>query len=69
MKLWNEIKNQFRKQTPLEVAAAELVEAELARLDAATGREFADSQVQYNDARITRLKKFINQTTKEEQAK
>lgn len=67
MTLWKEIKNQFRKPTPLEVATAELVEAELAKLEAETGREFADSQVQYNAARIARLKKFIAAATKEEQ--
>lgn len=66
MKLWKEIKNQFRKPTPLEIATVELVEAELAKLEAETGREFADSQVQYNAARIARLKKFVAAATKEE---
>lgn len=66
MKLWTDLKNTFRKPTPLEIATVELVEAELAKLEAETGREFADSQVQYNAARIARLKKFIAAATKEE---
>lgn len=55
----------FRKLTPLEVATRELIEAELAKLSAASGREFADSQVKYNEARIVRLKAYIAQATKE----
>ena len=66
MRLWTDLKNTFRKPTPLEIATVELVEAELAKLEAETGREFADSQVQYNAARIARLKKFIAAATKEE---
>lgn len=66
MKLWTDLKNTFRKPTPLEIATVELVEAELAKLEAETGREFADSQVQYNAARIARLKKFVAAATKEE---
>ena len=66
MRLWTDLKNTFRKPTPLEIATVELVEAELAKLEAETGREFADSQVQYTAARIARLKKFIAAATKEE---
>ena len=66
MKLWTDLKNTFRKPTPLEIATVELVEAELAKLEAETGREFADSQVQYNAARIARLKKLVAAATKEE---
>jgi hypothetical protein len=66
MRLWTDLKNTFRKPTPLEIATVELVEAELAKLEAETGREFADSQVQYNAARIARLKKFVAAATKEE---
>ncbi len=66
MRLWTELKNTFRKPTPLEVATVELVEAELAKLEAETGRDFAMSQVQYNGDRIVRLKKFVAAATKEE---
>lgn len=66
MKLWNDIKNIWRKPTPLEVATAELVEAELSKLEAETGQEFAASQVAYNTTRILRLRKFIATCVKEE---
>lgn len=64
--LSEKLKDQFRGPTPLEMAMKELVLAEHAKLEAETGREFADSQVQYNAARIARLKKFIAAATKEE---
>jgi hypothetical protein len=66
MTLWKEIKNQFRKPTPLEVATAELVEAELEKLVDETAREHAEASVSYNNARITRLRKYIANLTKEE---
>ena len=49
----------FRRITPAEVAAKELAEAELAMLEAQTGREYAESVISYNDARIKRLRKFL----------
>ena len=67
MKLWTEIKAIFRKPTPLEVATMELMDAEFAKLQAETGREFAEAAVAYNSARITRLRKYIANLTKEEQ--
>jgi transcriptional antiterminator Rof (Rho-off) len=65
MKLWNELKRQFHKITPLELASAELVEAEIKKLEAETAQEFAAAAVAYNTARIIRLKKYINALTKE----
>jgi hypothetical protein len=49
----------FRKLTPAEVAARELGEAELSLLTASTGKEYAQSLIDYNDARIKRLRKFL----------
>ncbi len=49
----------FGKLTPLEIAAAELVEAELAKLQAETASEYATALVAYNAARIKRLREFI----------
>ena len=66
MTLWKEIKNQFRKPTPLEVATAELVEAELEKLVDETAREHAEASVSYNNARIARLRKYVVNLTKEE---
>lgn len=66
MKLWTDLKNTFRKPTPLEIATVELVEAEHAKLEAETGREFADAAVTYNTARIKRLTKYVNDLTSKE---
>jgi hypothetical protein len=42
--------------TPLEMAARELVQAQRAKLEAESAREYAYHMVQYNDDRIERLK-------------
>jgi len=55
----------FRLPTPLSLATAELEEAERALLLAQTGAEYAASTVTYNQARIARLRKYINGLTKE----
>ena len=59
-------KRIFRKLTPLEMATIELVAAERAKLEAETGKEFAEAISGYNIARIARLKKYINTLSKEE---
>ena len=53
------IKNYFRRPTPLEVIAAELANAQLAKLEAETAVDYAVSVVRYNDTRITRLSKHL----------
>lgn len=53
------IRRLFRKITPAEVAAKELADAELSMLEAQTAREYAESVMAYNDARIKRLRKFL----------
>ena len=65
-KLYQALRHQFHKITPLEIASIELIEAEIAKLEAETAQEFAASAVTYNTARITRLKKYINTLTKED---
>lgn len=57
MKDW--IKRLFRKPTPIEVAARELAEAELSKLQAQSAKEYAASVEAYNDNRIKRLKKVL----------
>ena len=59
MNLLQLLKQQFRHLTPLEVAATELVQAELAKLEAESAKEYADAQVKYNTARITRLRAYV----------
>lgn len=49
------LKEPFKKPTPLEVIATELAEAHLAKLQAETGVEYAQSIVDYNVNRIKRL--------------
>lgn len=49
------LKEPFKKPTPLEVIAAELAEAHLAKLEAETAVEYAQSIVNYNMTRIKRL--------------
>lgn len=65
MKLWTEMKHQFRKPTPLEVATAELVDAELEKLVDETALDHAEASVAYNSARIDRLRAYINALTGE----
>lgn len=49
----------LRKITPAEVAAKELADAELSMLEAQTAKEYAESVMAYNDARIKRLRKYL----------
>jgi hypothetical protein len=46
------------------MAATELAEAELHRLEAHSAVEFANSMVAYEDARIKRLRKFLTDAEK-----
>lgn len=47
--------------TPLEMAAKELVEAQRGKLEAESAMEYALSMVDYNDARIKRLRMRMNE--------
>ena len=49
----------FRNPTPLEVARAELMDAEIQCMTAMTARDYAVGIVIYNTTRIDRLKKSI----------
>jgi hypothetical protein len=49
------LKEPFRKPTPLQVISEELAEAHLAKLQAETAVEYAQSIVDYNVNRIERL--------------
>lgn len=55
------LRNYFKTATLLDVANRELAEAELAKLTAQTGQEYAASLVAYNTSRIERLRTFIQQ--------
>lgn len=54
-------KEPFKKPTPLEVIAAELAEAHLAKLQAETAVEYTQSIVDYNVTRIKRLNERVEE--------
>lgn len=57
--MFNDFKKVFGRITPIQTAAAELAEAELALLRAESGVEYASAQVTYNRQRVKRLRAFI----------
>jgi hypothetical protein len=57
----NWIKEIFRKPSPLMLAARELDDAKRELLVAQTHRDYADSSVRYNEMRIARLEKVLNE--------
>jgi len=59
MTITQQLKRIIRRLTPAEMAATELAEAELHRLEAHSAMEYASSVVSYEDARIKRLRKFL----------
>ncbi len=59
MTLTQQFKKMARRLTPVEMAAAELADAELHKLEAHSAVEYATSVVSYEDARIKRLRKFL----------
>lgn len=65
MLFFEPLKPLFRRKSLLEIASAELGDAELQKLSAQTAQEYAEAAVAYNTARIARLKKFIAAQTKE----
>ena len=63
--MFSQIQRIFTAPTPLERATIELVDAEHAKLEAQSAVEYAASLVTYNEKRIARLSKYINEATKE----
>lgn len=59
------IKHIFRRRTLLELAGAELAEADLGLLQAHSAREYAEAMATYQAARIKRLRAYIAAQTKE----
>ena len=49
------MKEPFKRPTPLEMIATELADAHMEKLSAETAVEYAQSIVDYNVVRITRL--------------
>ena len=55
------LKEPFKKPSPLEMIAAELAHAHLEKLEAETAVEYAQSIVDYNVNRITRLNERVEE--------
>jgi hypothetical protein len=55
------VKDLLKAKTPLEMAQKELIEAQLAKLQAETSVEYSQAIVNYNEQRIFRLYKIINE--------
>ena len=63
--MWFDIKRMLRQLTPGEVAARELVEAQLSHLEAQTAQEHAAALASFHAARGRRLAAFISALPKE----
>jgi len=55
------MKRLLATPTPLEMAARELVQAQRAKLEAESACDYASSMVMYNDERIERLARRLNE--------
>ena len=55
------VKDLLRQKTPLEMVQKELIEAQLAKLQAETSVEYSQAIVDYNKQRIMRLSKRIQE--------
>lgn len=60
-KLFELLREPFKKPTPLEMISAELADAHLSKLEAETAVEYAQSIVDYNKTRIARLNKRLDE--------
>lgn len=65
MKLIDIIKDKLRSPTPLELIAAELARAHVAKLEAESAVDWAIANVEYNKNRIMRLNERISEYKKE----
>lgn len=57
--MWLDLKRTLRRLTPVEVAARELVDAQLAELEALSAQEYAKALATYNAERVKRLQEFL----------
>ncbi len=55
------VKDLLRAKTPMEVAQKELIEAQHSKMQAETSVEYSQALVNYNEQRIFRLYKRINE--------
>ncbi len=69
MKLWDSIKTTFGKLSLLELASAELAEAERRKMEAHSAQEYATAIISYETARIKRLRAQINDLSEQKDTK
>jgi hypothetical protein len=69
MTLLNEFKRLFGRLSLLEIASAELAEAERSKMAAHSVQEHATAIISYEAARIKRLKAQINELSKAKEQK
>ena len=55
------VKKLLSTPTPLELAVRELVQAQRSKLEAESACEYAANMIDYNDARIERLKRRVTE--------
>jgi hypothetical protein len=60
------IRRFFKIPTPLEMAVAELTEAERSKLRSETHKEYAEADVAYHAARIKRLRAYVAANSQEQ---
>ena len=66
MNWWNDLKTVFGKLSLLQMATAELADAELRKMAAHTQHEHAAALIGFETTRIKRLKAQINELSKDE---
>jgi hypothetical protein len=64
MNVFKEFFQVFKKPTALQISAEELADAERSLLSAHSAVEYAQALVGYNQARVERLRKYVNVSTK-----
>lgn len=62
--MWKFVKRVMGQVDPIDLAKAELKEAQFALLEAQTGADFANALILYNSKRIERLRNFIGTSGK-----
>lgn len=66
--LFDMVKERLREPTPLEMVSRELAQAHLEKLEAETAVDYAQSIVDYNNVRISRLNAHLRTYKNEERA-
>ena len=66
--IYYELREMYKRVTPVQAIVRELAEAEMELLKAETGVEYAQAAVTYNKSRVKRLKAYLNVPAEEKTA-